>query len=250
MHNQKCGENWKTLVVNDLQARLERVMSHEQDPGGGWGEPGAEDGHERGDSGRENNPNGQGQCPDDDGEHWEDTSTVPVEAGPNLIEILPEIGVCKLRSKRGGRIVAVSPYNPDSARRGEGALCRLEYPRLHKNCQSWKFVPVPGEYGWFYLRNMYQPNGGIDYLLDVYGADEREGAPVGQANNNGSVAQKWLLEPVGNGSVWFRLSVRLLSGGMWQLDVRDGHPNENQPVDISRYNGTDAQMWCAVKPAD
>lgn len=76
------------------------------------------------------------------------------------------------------------------------------------------------------------------FTLDVKGNGTTDGTNVQIYKNNGSVAQKFQVESVGNG--WYVISNAYPK---MCLDVQGGSGKSGTNVNLYHYNGTDAQKW-------
>ncbi len=76
------------------------------------------------------------------------------------------------------------------------------------------------------------------FTLDVKGNGTTNGTDVQIYKNNGSVAQKFQVESVGNG--WYVISNAYPK---MCLDVQGGSGKSGTNVNLYHYNGTDAQKW-------
>ena len=76
------------------------------------------------------------------------------------------------------------------------------------------------------------------FTLDVKGNGTTDGTNVQIYKNNGSVAQKFQVESVGNG--WYVISNAYPK---MCLDVQGGSGKSGANVNLYHYNGTDAQKW-------
>ncbi len=79
---------------------------------------------------------------------------------------------------------------------------------------------------------------GSQFMLDVTGNGTSDGSNIQIYQNNGSAAQKFYVEPVGNG--WYIISNTVPKKC---LDVQGASAKSGTNVQLYKYNGSDAQKW-------
>lgn len=84
----------------------------------------------------------------------------------------------------------------------------------------------------------FNTKAGSQFMLDVSGNATSDGSNIQIFQNNGSAAQKFYVEPVGNG--WYIISNTVPKKC---LDVQGASAKSGTNVQLYRYNGSDAQKW-------
>lgn len=84
----------------------------------------------------------------------------------------------------------------------------------------------------------FNTKAGSQFMLDVTGNATSDGSNIQIYQNNGSAAQKFYVEPVGNG--WYIISNTVPKRC---LDVQGASAKSGTNVQLYRYNGSDAQKW-------
>ena len=84
----------------------------------------------------------------------------------------------------------------------------------------------------------FNTKAGGQFMLDVSGNATSDGSNIQIFQNNGSAAQKFYVEPVGNG--WYIISNTVPKKC---LDVQGASAKSGTNVQLYRYNGSDAQKW-------
>ncbi len=109
-----------------------------------------------------------------------------------------------------------------------------------ENKASQKFRLQKNEDGTYTIRAVHS-----NKVLDVCGAEAKNGANVWQYAQNGSDAQKWYIEPLGNGTY----SIISKLKGLY-LDIYCGYSNNGTNIQIYQGNGSKAQKFNIVKVQD
>jgi len=195
------------------------------------------------DNGGEPGPLGGGRPGDPPGGNRGDgpshaTEPVAISGGTNLVEaFLPQLGYVYIKARVSGLYLTVNGHRisePASMVVQEGPIRDADY-------QKWFFEPIQGMQDHFLII----PQQHLYFRLDVYGARDEDGAPVGVALRNDTRAQKWKVEMLPGDNTWFRVT-SLLSGRR-RLDVTAGSRASRAQIGIAAPNDTDAQVWCAAR---